>query len=234
MTSTKGLAAFGLLLTGAGLTFAGLGRPTSLVTVLVVVGAGCFALSILVGRTSEGSVEAKGTGVKFSWKHDVARSVGDVIEAEVATLQRESPGPEETGFALRRYSQVHYADVNNDGEAELLVEHPVGAHGRVLKVFGWIEEPVLPEFGLLAQLSCGLGGPFSIGDLDNDGSIEVAIVEVDWSKEGAYTAGGPYVEILYDWADDEGFVEVERHEIGSPRDFSGVDFKWYRWEGPVQ
>lgn len=234
MGSVRWLTGAGIVLVAVAIALAFLERPSPTVALFALPGVACLLVSVLLGRASEGSVEAGGGGLKLSWKQEITRSVGQVIEAEVATVQQEGDSSADPGFALRRYSQVHFADVNNDGDSELLIEHPVGAHGRVLKVFGWTEESVLPEFGMLAQVSCGLGGPFTIGDLDDDGLVEVAMIEVDWSKEGAFSAGGPFVEILYEWEDEQGFVEVGRNEIGSPKDFSGVDFKWYRWEGPVQ
>ena len=209
-------------------------RPALIVVVLVASGSCCLLLSVLVGRVGEGSVQAGSSGVKVSWKERTTRQLGEALESAVKDAhQVESSDSFRTSFGP--YSRVHYADVNNDGETELLVEHPVGAHGRTLKAFGWIEAPLLPEFGLVGEITCGLGTPFTVGDLDDDGMTEIATVEVDWSKEGAFTAGGPYVELLYRWSNDtEKLVEVGRKEIGSPADFSKVPFTWYAWGGTSQ
>lgn len=224
----------GWILLAVGIALAVADRAAAAVGVLVAAGAACVLVSVLFGRAEEGTLEASGTGLRLSWKQQVTRTVGEVLEAEVASIQQGDPtsGGE---LSVRRYSEVHYEDINNDGAVELLVEHPVGAHSRVLKVFGWIEEPVVPEFGLISQLHCGLGGSFTVGDLDADGEVEVAMVDLDHDQAGANYASGPYVELLYSWDEhSEGFFEVDRNEIGSPTDFSAVEFKWYRWRGPVQ
>ena len=232
--SNRILLITGCVLVGVGLALAIAGRPAPVVATLTSGGLVALALGLLIGRASEGTVEAGGAGFKLAWKEEITRQVGGVLEAEVSSL-REEPSGSFVDISLGRYSTVHYEDINRDGITELLVEHPVGAHARVLKVFGWIDQPVLPEFGLIGEMNCGLGGPFTVGDLDGDGVIEVALVEVDWSKDGAFTAGGPYIELLYRW--DEGsdkFVEVGRKELGSPSDFSDVSFAWYRWASSSQ
>jgi hypothetical protein len=97
-----------------------------------------------------------------------------------------------------------YADVDNDGKDELLVEHSAGAHGSALLLFGFKDW----EFRLLGELGVGTPGGFDIGDFDGDGRIEIDAVEADYSHGDGYV-DAPRYRIRYRWTQD-GFAEVER------------------------
>ncbi len=106
-----------------------------------------------------------------------------------------------------RVKLTQFADINDDGEEEMLVQYPVGAHGSALKVFGWRG----CEFEELASLSVGTPAGFDIGDFDRDGKIEIRMQEIDW------TAGLPYVDaprvaLLMRW-DGTRFTEVSREKV---------------------
>lgn len=49
---------------------------------------------------------------------------------------------------------------------------------------------------------------FVIGDLNDDGLVEIACIEPDWPK-GATSADGPLVEVLRRW-DGVDFAEIGR------------------------
>jgi len=109
-------------------------------------------------------------------------------------------------FDRARVTRTQYADVNDDGQEEMLIQYPVGAHGSVLKVFGWRGS----EFEELASLSVGTPVGFDISDFDGDGKIEIRTEETDW------TAGLPYVNapriaLLMRW-DGTRFIEVSREK----------------------
>jgi hypothetical protein len=99
---------------------------------------------------------------------------------------------------------VDCADVNGDGEQELLVQYPIGAHGSILKVFGWHDS----GFGELATLRVGTPAGFEVGDFDGDGKIELRTEETDWTVGLPY-ATAPRFVLLFRWNATE-FREVSR------------------------
>jgi hypothetical protein len=102
------------------------------------------------------------------------------------------------------HGAIDYVDVNEDGQKELLVQYPTGAHGSALRVLAW-------QNGKLEELAAlGVGTPvgFEFGDFDGDGRVEIRTQETDWS------VGLPYVRaprsvLLLRWNGTK-FVEVSR------------------------
>ncbi len=97
-----------------------------------------------------------------------------------------------------------YADLNNDGYDELLVEIPVGVHGTALQVYSrkdW-------EFQLLAELQTDTPVGFFLQDIDNDGFIEVG------APFKSYVVDLPYASGLRDFVwyrlHNNEFIEVKR------------------------
>ena len=111
--------------------------------------------------------------------------------------------------------------MNNDGENELLIQHSYGAHSAVLSVYGWKRRYL--EFGKLAEIMTGPPSSFTVGDLDGDGRVEVATVDVDWESGLSY-AEGARKEVLYRWEGD-GFVQVAERPL--PRDQGDWELRWH-------
>jgi FG-GAP-like repeat len=112
---------------------------------------------------------------------------------------------------------VDAADVNHDGQNELLIQHWAGNHGTALRMFGWDADHEFEEMG---RLGTDTTGGFTVGDLDGDGRIEIATVADDYDREiapgrMASNADGALVELLFRW-DGHEFVEVGRRPLPLP------------------
>jgi hypothetical protein len=226
------LFAVGVFLAGVAVLLALLDRSSWAFGIMLTVGVACMVFPLLHADADEASVEAGHGWVKLWWRKERVQEVEQDLGANPADETSQGDDSAGPGFTLRQYATVDYADINNDGETELIVQYPHGAHSNKMKVFGWVEGRPLPEFSLLAESVSEMGSPYSIGDLDSDGQIEIATIETDRTKPQANHASGPYVELLYRW-DGAEFREVGRREIGSPANFDGVRFSWYRYERAV-
>lgn len=154
---------------------------------------------------------------------------GAAVARELVTLRRVVlRGRPATGDAERvDLAVVGYADVNNDGRVELLVQHASGVHSTSLMILGWDDQH---QFGELTTLGTGTPAGFTVGDLDGDGVIEVATVDVDWDRETepgrtASYAEGARTELLYRWRAG-GFQEVARRSLPLPLEPQN-DVRWH-------
>jgi hypothetical protein len=102
---------------------------------------------------------------------------------------------------------VNYEDVNADGQRELLVQYPAGAHGSTLKIFEWRSN----GFKEVARLGAGTPVGFEYGDFDRDGKIEIRTEDTDWTAGLPYVSS-PRVELLIRWNGAD-FVEVSRKRL---------------------
>jgi hypothetical protein len=107
---------------------------------------------------------------------------------------------------VARVFRVDYEDLNGDGQRELLYQHPVGAHGCTLKIFGWKGG----EFQELAQIGTGTPVGFEYGDFDGDGNVEIRSEETNWDAGLPYVAS-PRVVLLFRW-NGSVFAEVSRKQ----------------------
>lgn len=112
---------------------------------------------------------------------------------------------------------VGYADVNNDGRPELLVQHPIGAHSSMLKVYGWRGDFPAGDFGEFGELQSSCPSSFHVEDIDGDGRLEVLTVDLDWNDmpEGRGYANGPRYRMVYRWIDDR-FERVSQAPVWGP------------------
>ena len=131
------------------------------------------------------------------------------------------------GLPERALTRTQLVDINNDGEQELVVQHPSGAHSTQLQAFGWRGAEIDAEFGEVASVYSNYASGFTVGDLDSDGRTEIASIEPDWKAGGASSASGPFVEVLQRW-DGDNFREVHRHKLPSDARFQDVELKWFR------
>jgi len=102
------------------------------------------------------------------------------------------------------HGAIDYVDVNEDGQRELLVQYPTGAHGSALRILAWQKG----KFEELAGLGVGTPVGFEFGDFDGDGKVEIRTQETDWSVGLPYV-NAPRCILLYRW-DGTKFVEVSR------------------------
>jgi hypothetical protein len=112
---------------------------------------------------------------------------------------------------------VGYADVTNDHRPELLVQHPVGAHSSVLKVYGWRGEPAVGDFEQLGALHSSCPTSFQVEDVDGDGRLEIAAADVDYDAmpEGRAYANAERVRMVYRWNGTE-FSKVGKSPAWDP------------------
>ena len=108
--------------------------------------------------------------------------------------------------------RTSYADVDNDGRPELLVQYNVGAHGSALEVFGMRNM----EFHWIGGLRVGTAAGFTVKDFDHDGLVEIGTKEADWSTDLPYYLA-PRINIWYRW-DGDSFTEVAKNKDYSDDD----------------
>jgi hypothetical protein len=99
---------------------------------------------------------------------------------------------------------VSAEDVNGDGINEILVQFPVGAHGSSLQIFG-IKKG---NFILLADYSVGTPSGFWFVDFNDDGRLEIATKETDFSLKLSYE--NSLREIIYLKLEDDKLIEIIR------------------------
>jgi hypothetical protein len=148
----------------------------------------------LISRFQEGTVEATPSGVLLKWRRQVTAQVADAL-SDVQT-DDSSPAPSTgapptmLGLPERALTRTQLVDINNDGEQELVVQHPSGAHSTQLQAFGWRGAEIDAEFGEVASVYSNYASGSTVGDLDSDGRTEIASIEPDWKAPGASSASG--------------------------------------------
>jgi hypothetical protein len=117
---------------------------------------------------------------------------------------------------------MKYADLNGDGKDEMLVTYMSGPHSTSLQVYGKKNDW---EFGLLGEILGQTPTDFDLEDVDQDGILEVSVVEV------AKRPDLPYVMGLRDKVSyklqGEGFVEVRRIKEYSTDDLKAALSDWH-------
>jgi hypothetical protein len=172
-------------------------------------------------------------------RKELAESRRDQRETQrkVEEIARFLLPPDEAAALERRelpagWLGVDFADVNNDGEQELVIQHGTGVHGSMLRAFGW-KDPM--TFGELGAIGTGTPEGFRIGDFDADGRVEVAAIEADYDRPDPERPGDtlPYVagarrEQLFRWEDDR-FRLIEDHPLPLPTEGPiGPGRRWHR------
>jgi hypothetical protein len=118
-------------------------------------------------------------------------------------------------------SVVSFADVDNDGKQELLVQYLAGAHGNSLQILGWRNH----EYVQIAHIAVSVPVPFEFGDFDADGKVEIMGKENDWSTGLPYSLTPRYsFRLRWDGAE---FAEVWRKN-----DYTDEELAELRHVGP--
>ena len=157
------------------------------------------------------------------WQHSKAKSAEKHLASVLASLPKALLEGVGKVFASRmlaegidpkaddsyRQFRARYADIDGDGQDELLVELNSGAYASVLFVYG-LQSWELKKIGEL--YSTNIGG-FEISDLDGDGRLEIRTVEIAQRPELPYVAG-LRDEVVYRFLNGR-FVELSRRECFS-------------------
>jgi hypothetical protein len=112
---------------------------------------------------------------------------------------------------------VGYADANNDGRPELLVQHPIGAHSSMLKVYGWRGDFPVGDFEQLGELHSSCPTSFQVEDVDGDDRLEITAIDVDHEampEDRAY-ANAERVRVVYRW-DGSQFTKINEGSTWDP------------------
>jgi hypothetical protein len=103
-----------------------------------------------------------------------------------------------------RTLHTSYADLDGNGEDELLVQYPYGAHSAVLQVFGFRNR----DFKLIDEISIDTMAGFLPKDVDGDGRLEIVTHEVSRDADFPYVMG--FRDEVWYRLENGHFVEVKR------------------------
>jgi hypothetical protein len=103
-----------------------------------------------------------------------------------------------------------YVDLDGDGQEELIVQYPYGAHGSAMQVFGLQNR----EFKFIAELLTNTPSGFIAEDVNNDDRIEIVTHET--SEDYPFVLG-LRDEVWYRLENTE-FVEIKRTKLYEPQD----------------
>ena len=103
-----------------------------------------------------------------------------------------------------RTLHTSYADLDGDGQDELLVQYPYGAHAAVLQVFGFRDG----DFKLIDELTIDTMAGFLAKDVDGDGRLEVVTHEVSHDADFPYVMG--FRDEIWYRLENDRFVEIRR------------------------
>ena len=105
-----------------------------------------------------------------------------------------------------------HADLDGDGEDELLIQYPYGPHAAVLQVFGFREG----DFKLIDEITVDTMAGFIAEDKDTDGRLEVVTLEVSRDADFPYVMG--FRDEVWYRLESDRFVEVKRINLYAPED----------------
>jgi hypothetical protein len=155
-----------------------------------------------------------------AWEHRKGKRSEDRLERLIDSIPRqltsnlprlgssaESGGPSPYSL-VDSHSPFHVqeADLDGDGQKELLIQYIAGAHGSALQLYGMQDF----EFKLLGELSTDTPAGFEVADLDSDGRLKLRTYQADYSTGLGY-AFAPRLEIWYRW-NGSCFGEVMRRK----------------------
>lgn len=134
---------------------------------------------------------------------ELVESQSEIIANQLKNIIQGMEFEDQQGELGGRPNKVSFEDVTGDGQNELLVQYPGGAHGSQLKVFGWNEWAEFVEIG-----SLGVGTPvgFKVYDFDGDNINEIITEETNWESGKPYVTA-PRIQKVYKWKDNS-FIEV--------------------------
>ena len=117
------------------------------------------------------------------------------------------------------------ADLDGDGEEELLVQYPYGAHAAVFQVFGFRDG----DFKLIDEITVDTMAGFVAEDKDADGKLEIVTLEVSIEADFPYVMGFRD-EVWYRLENDK-LTEVKRINLYDSKDLKKArkdSGKWFK------
>lgn len=111
------------------------------------------------------------------------------VTAQVERLLR----PQQRGAEQFEPNILRHADIDGDGENEILLEYLAPATGRILKAFDWNEKGELMEIGWLFSQQSG----FEYSDVDGDGKTE--IISYATPPDAEVVALAPRAKLIFKW-----------------------------------
>lgn len=117
------------------------------------------------------------------------------------------PNPSQSDETLPS-TMTSYADVDGDGEKELLISYMVDPYSSALKIFKWQTVDFTSEFTVIGEIVPILG--FEVNDFDVDGKVEIMTFQDD-PDTGLPHAAGLHINVLYKWKEGR-FSEISRHK----------------------
>ncbi|PSF27793.1 hypothetical protein C7H19_24865 [Aphanothece hegewaldii CCALA 016] len=113
-------------------------------------------------------------------------------------------------FGTEGYYGIDLQDLDGDGQPELLIQYPYGAHGAVLKIFGRAES----DFTQLGEFFSDTLFGFEVDDFNKDGFLEIKSIE---THEGFVYATALRDEVIYRW-NGQKILEIFRRKLFNEKD----------------
>ena len=145
------------------------------------------------------------------------RKLPDQVLNNISAYLKGEQGEDLDFYDLTESSKTFHTrvvDIDGDGEDELLIQYPHGAHNATLRVFGIKNH----KFKLLDQITVDTMAGFVVEDVDHGGRLEVKTLEVSPAANLPYVCG--FRDEVWFRLINGKFVEVGRKPIYTQKDLN--------------